>query len=109
MRIFQLQRYTAIALLFFFVVHWVFLHYVSGPDLSVEVVLQRLNNPVWKAIDILFLFTVLIHALTGAYMVLTDIQRVSVFRRALAIASVVLGVAAFIYGSISIYNFRPPM
>ena len=43
--------------------------------------------------------------ITGAYMVLTDIQRVGVFRGALAIGAVVLGLAAFIFGSITIINF----
>ena len=74
MRIFQMQRYSAIALV----------------------------------IDIVFLFFVLLHALTGAYMVLTDIERVNVYKRALAILAVVIGIGAFIYGVQTIMAFQPP-
>lgn len=106
MRIFQLQRWTAIGLLFFLTIHMIVVHY---PPFHIDFsrIAERLANPVWKAIDIAFLFTVLIHALTGAYMVLTDFQSVARYKQVLAVAAIVLGIAAFIYGSATVLAFNP--
>jgi len=60
---------------------------------------------LWKAIDIAFLFFVLMHALTGAYMVITDLERFNVYKRALAWVSVIGGVLLFIYGTQTILAF----
>lgn len=104
MRIFLMQRYSAIALLVFLTIHMVVLHYPPG-EIRFENVAERLENPLWKAIDIAFLFFVLMHALTGAYMVLTDIERFDRFRRALAGVAVIAGVLLFIYGTQTILAF----
>ena len=73
MRIFQMQRVSAIALLVFLTIHMIVVHY---PPFHIDFsrILVRMNQPLWKGIDIAFLFFVLIHALTGAYMVLTDVE-----------------------------------
>ncbi len=104
MRIFLLQRYTAIALLVFLTLHMVVVHYPPG-EINFDNVVERLDNPLWKAIDIAFLLAVLIHALTGAYMVLTDVERVDRFKRALAGVSIIAGVLLFIYGTQTILAF----
>lgn len=106
MRIFQLQRWSAIGLLVFLTIHMIVVHY---PPFHIDFsrIAERLANPLWKAIDIAFLFTALIHALTGAYMVFTDFQGVGRYKRVLAGAAIVLGVAAFIYGSITVLAFNP--
>ena len=57
------------------------------------------------AIDIAFLFFVLMHALTGAYMVLTDVERFDRSRRALAGIAVIAGVLLFVYGTQTILAF----
>lgn len=107
MRVFQMQRLTAIALLVFLTIHMIVVHY---PPFHIDFnrILERMADPVWKAIDIAFLFVVLVHALTGAYMVLTDLERLNVYRRALAIIAVVVGIGAFIYGVQTILAFQPP-
>ena len=107
MRIFQMQRYSAIALVIFLTIHMIVVHY---PPFHIDFsrILERLADPWWKAIDIAFLFFVLMHALTGAYMVLTDLERVNVYRRVLAILAVVIGLGAFIYGAQTIVAFQPP-
>ena len=104
MRIFLLQRYSAIALLVFLTIHMVVVHYPPG-EINFDNIADRLDDPLWKAIDIMFLFAVLIHALTGAYMVLTDVERADRFRRALAGIAVVGGVLLFIYGTQTILAF----
>jgi succinate dehydrogenase hydrophobic anchor subunit len=109
MRIFQMQRVTAIALLVFLGIHMAVMHYPPWEIDFRTVVIERLSQPIWKAIDIALLFTVLVHALAGAYVVLTDIQRVNQFKRILAGAAIVLGVVAFIYGTMTIMAFQMPV
>lgn len=104
MRIFLMQRLSAIALLVFLTIHMVVVHYPPG-HIDVNRVLERLDDPLWKAVDIGFLFFVLMHALTGAYMVITDVERFGAYRRALAWISIAAGVLLFIYGTQTILAF----
>ncbi len=107
MRIFQMQRYSAIALLVFLTIHMVVVHY---PPFHIDFsrIVERMAQPLWKAIDIAFLFFVLVHALTGSYMVLTDWERFDRSRRALAWVAVLVGIGAFYYGTITVLAFQPP-
>lgn len=107
MRIFQMQRISAIALVVFMTIHMIVVHY---PPFHIDFsrIIDRMAQPLWKGIDILFLFFVLIHALTGAYMVLTDVQQVGKYRKALAWGAVMVGIGAFIYGAMTIWAFQPP-
>lgn len=107
MRVFVMQRITAVALVVFLTLHMVVVHYPPG-HLDFSRVMERLANPVWKVIDILFLLAVLVHALTGAYAVLMDVERMTPYKRILIGGALVLGVAAFIYGSITVLNFSIP-
>ncbi len=106
MRIFQMQRISAIAILVFLTIHMIVVHY---PPFHIDFsrIVERMAQPIWKAIDIAFLFFVLIHALTGAYMVLTDVEQVGKYRRALAWGAVVVGVIAMIYGTQTVLAFNP--
>ena len=108
MRIFQMQRLSAIALVVFLTIHMIVVHY---PPFHIDFtrILERLANPLWKGIDIAFLFAALVHALSGSYMVLTDIQQVNVYKRIVAGAAIVIGIGAFIYGTITILSFQPPV
>jgi succinate dehydrogenase / fumarate reductase membrane anchor subunit len=107
MRIFIWQRISAIALVIFLTIHMIVLHY---PPFHIDFsrVVERLDQPLWKAIDIAFLFFVLVHALLGAYMVLTDVERLDRSRRILAGLAVIIGIIAFVYGTITIMAFEPP-
>jgi succinate dehydrogenase hydrophobic anchor subunit len=102
-----MQRISAIALLIFLTIHMVVVHY---PPFHIDFsrILERMADPVWKAIDIAFLFFVLMHALTGTYMVLTDLERFNSYQRVLAGLAVVIGIGAFIYGTQTIMAFQPP-
>ncbi|MBP6470159.1 MAG: hypothetical protein KBE23_15870 [Chloroflexi bacterium] len=104
MRVFVMQRVTAVALVLFLTLHMVVVHYPPG-HLDFSQVMVRLANPVWKAIDILFLLAVLVHALAGAYAVLMDVERITPYKRALIGGAMVLGIIAFLYGTITILNF----
>ena len=107
MRIFLAQRISAIALVIFMTIHMIVVHY---PPFHIDFsrILERMDQPLWKAIDIAFLFFVLVHALLGAYMVITDVERFDNFKRAIAVAVVVIGVVAFIYGTMTVLAFEAP-
>lgn len=104
MRVFVMQRVTAVALVLFLTLHMIVVHYPPG-HLDFSQVMIRLANPVWKAIDILFLLAVLVHALAGAYAVLMDVERITPYKRALIGGAMVFGIIAFLYGTITILNF----
>jgi succinate dehydrogenase hydrophobic anchor subunit len=107
MRVFLMQRWSAVALIVFLTLHMIVVHYPPG-QLDFSRVMVRLANPVWKVIDILFLLAVLVHALAGTYAVLLDVERVAPYKRVLAGIAMVLGVIAFIYGTITVLNFSVP-
>ena len=104
MRVFRLQRISAVALIIFLTIHMIVVHY---PPFHVDFsrIAERMAQPLWQAIDIAFLLFVLIHALAGAYMVLTDVERFGRSKQILAGAAIVIGVAAFIYGVQTILAF----
>lgn len=108
MRIFQMQRFSAIALVIFLTIHMIVVHY---PPFHIDFsrIIERMADPVWKAIDIAFLFFVLMHAITGTYMVVTDLERFARYKRILIGLSIVVGVVAFIYGTQTIMAFQPPV
>ncbi|HEY46390.1 MAG: hypothetical protein AMJ88_06540 [Anaerolineae bacterium SM23_ 63] len=107
MLIFIIQRLSAIALVVFLSLHMIVVHYPPG-HLDFSRVLERLADPLWKAIDIAFLFAVLCHALAGTYAVLTDIERVTPLKRILAGVLIVLGIIGVAYGTYTVLSFQPP-
>ena len=104
MRVFRLQRISAVALIIFMTIHMIVVHY---PPFHIDFsrIAERMAQPLWQAIDIAFLLFVLIHALSGAYVVLTDVEKFGRGKRVLAGAAIVIGIAAFIYGVQTILAF----
>jgi succinate dehydrogenase / fumarate reductase membrane anchor subunit len=107
MRIFQIQRITAVALLVFMTIHMIVVHYPPF-HIDFSIIVQRMVNPVWKVIEILFLLSVLLHALSGAYVVLTDYKQISKFKKAIAIITIIAGIAAFSWGALTILSWQLP-
>jgi len=107
MYIFLMQRISAIALLVFLTIHMIVVHY---PPFHIDFsqIIQRMDQPIWKAIDIAFLFAVLVHALAGTYVVLTDVERFNKQKRVLAGLAIAIGIIAFIYGTMTVLAFQPP-
>ena len=106
MRIFQIQRISAIALVIFMTIHMVVVHY---PPFHIDFsrIIDRMAQPTWKVIDILFLFFVLLHAITGLYSVLMDVEKVSQYKKPLLALGMTLTLVAFVYGTITIWAFQP--
>ena len=107
MKIFQIQRITAVALLVFMTIHMIVVHYPPF-HIDFSIIVERMVNPVWKVIEILFLLSVLLHALSGAYVVLTDYKQVSKFKKIIAGVVIVVGIAAFILGSLTVLSWQLP-
>jgi succinate dehydrogenase hydrophobic anchor subunit len=104
MRTFTMQRISAVAMVIFLTMHMIVVHY---PPFHIDFsrIAERMADPLWQAIDIAFLFFVLVHALAGAFVVITDVERFSRAKRLLAGAAIVIGVVAFIYGVQTILAF----
>ncbi len=107
MKVFQIQRFTAVALLVFLTIHMIVVHYPPF-HIDFSIIAQRMANPVWKVIEILFLLSVLLHGLCGAYVVLTDYKQVSKYGKAIAVVAVVAGIVAFAWGTMTILNWQVP-
>ncbi|MEJ2752879.1 MAG: hypothetical protein P8169_09440, partial [Chloroflexota bacterium] len=90
MRVFNMQRVSAVALLILLTIHMTVVH-VPPFHIDFSRIADRMADPLWQAIDIAFLFFVLMHALAGAYVVLTDVERFSSIKRFLAGAAIVIG------------------
>jgi succinate dehydrogenase / fumarate reductase membrane anchor subunit len=108
MRVFQLQRVSAVALLIFLTIHMIVVHYPPF-HIDFDRIVERLADPMWKMIDIAFLAFVLIHALAGTYVVLTDVERFSKYQRVLAGVAIVVGMVAMVYGTMTVLAFTPPV
>jgi len=71
------QRISGVFILIAILVHFWVLHFFP-PDhgvITFDSVMMRLQNPFWKAFDMLFLVTALYHGLTGVMMVVQDYIR----------------------------------
>lgn len=76
-----LQRITGGLLLVLLVAHFWVEHYVAEPlrkgELTYEVILSRISNPYWQAIDISFLIIALYHGLNGVRGIILDYSKVT--------------------------------
>ena len=107
MRNWQIQRVSAVAILVFLTIHMIVVHYPPF-HITFDVILERMANPLWKAIDIAFLFFVLLHALSGTWAVVTDYEFLGRWRRPIGAVVILTGLAAFWYGTVTILAFTPP-
>jgi succinate dehydrogenase cytochrome b556 subunit len=92
-----LQRITGALLVVLLAAHFWVEHFMSAElrrgDLSYEVILHRISNPIWQFIDIAFLLVGLYHGLNGLRNILLDYSRIGrSAAQALSIAIVAVGV-----------------
>lgn len=71
-----LQRITGALLLVLLSAHFWVLHFMTAPvrrgELTYEIVVARVSNPVWQVIDISFLLVALYHGLSGLRGIIFD-------------------------------------
>jgi succinate dehydrogenase hydrophobic anchor subunit len=104
MRVFQLQRISAVGLLVFLTMHMIVVHY---PPFHIDFsrIAERMSQPLWQAIDIAFLFFVLVHALTGLYAVLMDWDVTARLQRPAVGLLLGAGAVAMWWGTLTILSF----
>lgn len=108
MKIFKIQRASAVLLLFFFVMHIVIMHYAFPiQEITFETTVSRMQSPVWKGIEICFLFSVILHGLSGAYAVLTDYDKIAKFKKPIGVLLVAIGVWAMYIGTMTVLSWVP--
>ncbi len=98
-----LQRITGAALVPLLVAHFWVEHYMTATlrhgDLSYQVILTRISNPWWQAIDISFLLIALYHGLNGLFGMVIDFGWVGPrAAKATAIVLAIVGVAWAYWG-----------
>ena len=107
-----MQRITGILLIpvvlaHLLVTHYVFANPMNGAfDVDYARVAERLANPWWKLIDIVFLGIVLFHGLRGVLVVLNEGVRTPWLRVTLYCAVLALGAALAILGTVTILPFQ---
>ncbi|HHE46194.1 MAG TPA: succinate dehydrogenase, hydrophobic membrane anchor protein [Bacteroidetes bacterium] len=98
------QRISGVFLLLALLVHFWVLHF-SAPDhgeITFGSVMERLNNPLWRAFDILFVVTAVYHAMNGALLIVQDYIRATGLRM-IVVAGLWIGALYFlIVGSMTI-------
>jgi succinate dehydrogenase hydrophobic membrane anchor protein len=104
MKIFQIQRITAVALLLFLFMHIILMHYPPR-DLEYSNIVAYMQYPAWKVIESLFLLSVLLHALTGSYVVVTDYEALSKLKKVFVVVLSLAGIAAFYWGALTIWTW----
>ena len=104
MRRYQLQRISAVGLVIFLVLHMIVMHYPPR-EIKYENILDQMENPLWKAVEISFLFFVMVHALTGAYSVLTDYSFLDKYKRVIAVLLSLAGCVALYWGTTTVLSW----
>jgi succinate dehydrogenase / fumarate reductase membrane anchor subunit len=90
------QRITGALLVVLLTLHFWVEHFMSQTlmrgDLTYAVILSRISNPVWQAIDIGFLVVALVHGLNGLRNIVLDYSRVGPrVAQAITVALVAVG------------------
>jgi len=103
-----LQRITGAALVPLLVAHFWVEHYMTATirrgNLSYAILLERLANPWWQAIDISFLLIALYHGLNGLFGIVLDYGWLG--RRGARILAIVLTVVGVAWAYWGIQAFR---
>jgi succinate dehydrogenase / fumarate reductase, membrane anchor subunit len=86
------QRVTGGLLLVLLAAHFWVEHFMTAPlrrgDLTFQVIVSRISNPAWQAIDIGFLIVALLHGLNGLRNIILDYGRMG--KRAVAAMNMAL-------------------
>ena len=71
------QRISGAVLLIVLIIHFWVLHFFPSQqgEVTFDIVMQRLQHPVWRAIDLLFLVVGLYHGMNGLLLVIHDYIR----------------------------------
>ncbi len=103
-----MQRITGAVLVPLLIAHFWVEHFMSATllrgDLTYAVILQRIANPWWQAIDISFLIIALYHGLNGLYGIVLDYGKIG--PRAARFAAILFTVVGFSWAWWGVTAFR---
>lgn len=101
-----LQRVTAALAVIFLGAHLWALHiFLVGEEITFERVLERLQSPLYIALDILLLATLIYHALNGVRMIILDFTTSLRAERLLNTILILTGVIGFALGVYGLWPF----
>ena len=101
------QRITGLILVIVLLLHYLFLHFLNDGGVTYREVAGRLAAPFWKSVDLLFLLSVVYHAVQGIIMNIHDYIHRPGFRVTLAGLTWLLGIVLLITGATTIISFQP--
>ena len=61
------QRLTGLVLIAGLLLHFSVMHFSGQQQVTYEVVLRRISNPLWKTFDLFFLGVILFHGFSGLW------------------------------------------
>jgi succinate dehydrogenase / fumarate reductase membrane anchor subunit len=98
------QRISGAVLLLALLVHFWVLHFFPAEhgEITFRTVMERLNSPVWKTIDLLFLVCALYHGMNGLIMNVHDYVHHKQWRMAVIGTLWVVAIFYLILGSLTI-------
>ena len=89
----SLQSWTGVLLVIILLVHFYVLHFVTrGAQVTFATVAARLDAPIWRAIDIVFVFLAVYHGLNGLRMVVLDVGFMERYEKPITWGLVIVGV-----------------
>lgn len=93
------QRISAILLAITFWLHYhLFVRrFVSSGGISYSDLMERLSNPLFKLLEIAFIFFALSHGLNGLWSIIKEEIRDSRFKRSLSLIFWITGVLLFLF------------
>ena len=94
------QRLTGLVLIAGLLLHFSVMHFSGQQQVTYEVVLRRISNPLWKAFDLFFLAVILSHGFNGLWGIAREYissARVLKFFQGLIVVSVVALLITGIY------------
>jgi succinate dehydrogenase / fumarate reductase, membrane anchor subunit len=103
-----MQRITGAALVPLLIAHFWVEHFMSATllrgDLTYAVILHRIANPWWQAIDIGFLVIALYHGLNGLYGIVLDYGKIG--RRGAQFAAILFSIIGISWAYWGVTAFR---
>jgi len=103
-----LQRVTGVLLAFGMTVHYLYLHFFTGGNLSFEVVSMRLKSPAWIFFDTFLLAVILYHGFYGLLGIIYDYNPKKNIKIILNYTFLFLGIILFFCGFYALMIFHNP-
>ncbi len=102
-----LQRISGLFLVIALFLHYLFLHFLNGGDVTWGEVTTRLASPLFKTIDLVFLVSVLFHAGQGLVINIHDYVHRPAPRVVLVSLAWLLMIVLLITGTVTIVTLEP--